>query len=406
MKITDMRTVLLTGPISNDPSILVARQLRSAAFIEIETDAGLVGLGETYAGYFCPEAVPAIVDFYRPILLGVEELDVPTLWERMYRCGNYWGRVGLGPMVLSGIEGALWDLKGKALGCPVVELLGGSRHESLPAFATGAMANWPEAELRRKVDWYLAQDFRAFKIGVGYYDASTRSLRPVNGVAEAVAMEAGKAALLREHVGPDVDIMFDGHMGNTSVPRAWDLATATAVAKALEPYDLLFFEEPLPYTEPVAYAELARSTSVPIAGGECLTTVAEFRQFADMDALDVAQPDAAHTGGLSECLAVADLFARREHQVAMHVWGAGGSVMQNVHAAFACPNTLIIEQPAGPGGLHTDVYGESLIMREGRIYPPETPGLGIKLTEEVKARYPFVPGSGEFNSVPGKRMTT
>src|SRR5262245_16556882 len=104
MKITDVRTVLLTGPITNDPSILAARRLRSAAFIEIVTDAGIVGLGETYAGYFCPEVVPAIVDFYRPVLLGVEELDVELLWNRMYRCGNYWGRVGLGPMVLSGIE--------------------------------------------------------------------------------------------------------------------------------------------------------------------------------------------------------------------------------------------------------------------------------------------------------------
>ena len=116
MKITDVKTVLLTGPSTLDPFLLEVRKLRSAAFIEIHTNAGLTGLGETYAGYFCPEMVPPIVDFYKPILLGQGVDDIATLWSRMYHCGNFWGRVGLGAAVLNGIEAALWDLKGKAIG--------------------------------------------------------------------------------------------------------------------------------------------------------------------------------------------------------------------------------------------------------------------------------------------------
>jgi L-alanine-DL-glutamate epimerase-like enolase superfamily enzyme len=124
MRITDVRTTLLTGPCSNDPFILEARQRRSAAFIEIITDRGEVGIGETYAGYFCPESVPSIVEFFKPILIGQDVEDIPTLWQRMYHCGNFWCRVGLGVIVLNGIEAALWDLKGKQLGLPVHALLG------------------------------------------------------------------------------------------------------------------------------------------------------------------------------------------------------------------------------------------------------------------------------------------
>src|SRR5687767_6664283 len=113
MRITDVRTVLLTGPSTNDPFLRECVKLRSAALIEIHTNTELIGIGETYAGYFCPEVVPEIVEFFKPILLGNTVTDIEELWNRMYTCGNFWCRVGLGTAVLSGIEAALWDLKGK-----------------------------------------------------------------------------------------------------------------------------------------------------------------------------------------------------------------------------------------------------------------------------------------------------
>ena len=112
MKITAVTTTLLTGPSTNDRFLREARRLRSAAFIEIHTDTGLTGIGETYAGYFCPEVVPSIVDFLAPILIGQGVEDIDELWRRMMHCGAFWCRVGLGTSVLNGIEVALWDLKG------------------------------------------------------------------------------------------------------------------------------------------------------------------------------------------------------------------------------------------------------------------------------------------------------
>jgi galactonate dehydratase len=152
MKITDVRVVLLTGPCTNDRYLREARGRRSAAFIEIYTDTEHVGIGETYAGYFCPEAVPAIVDFFRPILLDQAPDDVDVLWERMYRCGKFWCRVGLGTSVLNGIDAALWDLKGKMLGLPVYQLLGGLRHQKLLGYATGGPSNYPRERLAQKLD--------------------------------------------------------------------------------------------------------------------------------------------------------------------------------------------------------------------------------------------------------------
>ena len=110
MKITDLHTTLLTGPSTNDPFFQECRKLRSAAFIEVVTDGGHTGIGETYAGYFCPEAVPAIVEFFKPILIGQTVDDIPELWRRMYHCGNFWCRVGLGTILNAFEIGFVVDL--------------------------------------------------------------------------------------------------------------------------------------------------------------------------------------------------------------------------------------------------------------------------------------------------------
>ena len=402
MKITDVRTVLLTGPCTGDPFISEARKRRSAAFIEIHTDTELVGLGETYAGYFCPEMVPEIVDFFKPILVGQTCDNIDELWQRMYHCGNFWCRVGLGLTVLNGVEAALWDLKGKMQGVPVYELLGGCKHQSLRVYASGGPSNYPLERLARKLDHYLARGFMGVKLGAGGYSAEGGWVCP-QAPAEAAAFEGAKMAFVRQHVGKEVLIMMDGHMGNSPSPSGtWGLDTAKAVMEAVAPYDLFFFEEPLHYTDPWGYAELCRCSKVPIAGGECLTGTYEWRVFVAQDAFDIGQPDASFTGGLSEFMRVAAMLEQRGRKLATHSWGAGGSLMQNLHCAFACGNTTIVEASVDFAPLHAEIMGDSWVMKNGMVLPPQNPGLGFKLTDDIKQRFPFVRGSGEFNSVPGK----
>jgi L-alanine-DL-glutamate epimerase-like enolase superfamily enzyme len=401
VKITDVRTVLLTGPSTNDPYL--GRSRRSAAFVELLTDTELTGLGETYAGYFIPEAVPPIVDFYRPVLVGQSVDDVPELTARLIHTGRYWARLGLGHVVITALEAALWDLRGRELGQPVHALLGGARHDNLLGYATGGGSVYPQRRLADKIDFYLGLGFRAFKVGTG---ASTPEGEEMayREPAAAADFEADKVAFIRSHVGPDVTVCLDGHQDNLAVP-GWDLETATSVVRAVEPFGLFFFEEPLPYSNARAYGDLRAVNDVPIAGGETLTALQEWRTFADADAFDIAQPDAAFCGGLGEFLRIAALFEERGRRVATHSWGAGGGLMQNIHAAFAAPNTTIVEIPPAAGPLHIEVVGDSFVMRDGRVLPPETPGLGISLPQALRDRYPFVPGSGEFNPVPGKPLT-
>jgi L-alanine-DL-glutamate epimerase-like enolase superfamily enzyme len=399
MRITDVRTTLLTGPCTNDPFLREARKLRSAAFIEIFTDVGTIGIGETYAGYFCPEVVPSIVEFFKPILVGQTVDDIPELWRRMYHCGNFWCRVGLGTIVLNGIEAALWDLKGKALGLPVHALLGGAKHQRLPCYATGGPSNYPKDRLARKIDHYFSLGFRGLKVGAGSF--SPDGWYMPQEAKEAADFEANKFAFMRSHAGAEAWLMMDAHMGNNHV-ATWTLEVAIAVAKALEAYNPFFLEEPLHYTDPWSYGELCKATSTPIAGGECLTAAYEWRVFVEQDAFDIGQPDASFTGGLGEFLVVANMVEKRGRKVATHAWGAGGSLMQNIHAGFAAANTAILEIPPDYAGLHADVIDGGFMMKDGYATPPDRPGLGIVLTDEIKQRYPFKPGSGEFNSVPGK----
>ena len=404
MKITDVKTILLTGPSGNDPFLKSLRKHRSAAFIEIHTDKGLIGIGETYMGYHAPELVPSIVEFFKPILLGLDEKEINPrlLWQRMYHCGNFWGRIGAGAIVLAGLEGALWDLKGKMLGLPVHELLGGSFYDQLPCYATGCHSNYPWDKLTQQIDNYREAGFTGAKVAAGWFDPDTGECFNSQSDQAWAEMESEKLGILRKHFGKEFILCLDGHMSNVEDPsqQTWNLGTAKKVLKALEPYDLFFFEEPLHYNNMSGYAELCQATSVSIAGGECLTTKEEFLQYANHQAFDIAQIDASYIG-ISPFLDSARIFADTGKRIATHAWSSGAGVMENIHAAFAVPNVAILEVPPLAGEMHTAVYADGYRFEKGYILKPEAPGLGVQLTEALKNKYPFIPGSGEWNQVPG-----
>jgi L-alanine-DL-glutamate epimerase-like enolase superfamily enzyme len=411
MKITRVRTILCTAP--QKDIFMKARTRRSAAFIVIETDTELTGLGETYAGYFVPELVPGIVEFYEPILVGQSPLDVDTLSRRLFHAGKFWARVGLGSIVLSGIESALFDLKGKALGVPVYELLGGRCHETLPCYATGGVSPHDRGEMEGKVAQYLSLGFTAVKLGAGSY-------RPGHPVVasrtpqEARDVEVSKVEFLRQRFGDSFQLNLDAHMDNLGeASHVWNLATAQLVLQALESYPIGFFEEALPYTDMRAYAALRASTTIPVAGGECLTSLEEWRDWLEHRPFALAQLDAAFMGGLASFMKIARLCELQGVSIATHAWSATPGVAANLHAAFACRNTAVLEMaPYHPmcrelnthieAPLLTDLWVEPPVFEKGRLRLAPTPGLGVHLPDGFCERYPFQPGSGEFNSVQGK----
>lgn len=411
MKITRVRTVLCTAP--QRDIFMKVRARRSAAIIIIETDTEHVGIGETYAGYFVPEIVPGVVEFYAPILVGQSPLDIDTLYRRMFITGKIWSRVGLASIVLSGIESALFDLKGKALGVPVYELLGGRCHETLPCYATGGTSPYDRGELEGKVEQYLKIGFNAVKLGAGCY----RPGHPIVAARtpqEARDVEVSKVEFLRERFGDSFTLNLDAHMDNLDEGSTiWSPATAQFVLRGLEGYRIGFFEEPLPYTDMRAYAALRTSTSLTVAGGECLTSLEEWRDWLELRPFALAQLDASFMGGIMNFIKIAHLCELQGVPVATHAWSATPGVAANLHAAFATRNLSVLEMaaynPSRPdlnthmeAPLLSELWIEPPVLENGRIRLADTPGLGVRIPEGFFDRYPFEPGSGEFCSVKGK----
>ena len=201
-------------------------------------------------------------------------------------------------------------------------------------------------------------------------------------------------------------------MGELDV--VWTIEMATAVLQALAPYSIGFFEEPLPYTNKRLYQELRKRSTIPVAGGECLTSLEEWRDWMlEEPSFDLAQLDAAFMGGLGNFMKIAHSCELLGIPIATHCNTAAVGLAGNLHAAFACRNTSILEmhpinlseQALNPhiiAPLHTDLWITPPELKEGRLRLADTPGLGIKLTKEFINKYPFQAGTGEFNSVKGK----
>jgi len=408
MKVTDVRTILITAPWSGDPYwIQDAPFVRTTALVQVMTDEGIVGLGETVMGYFCPDVVTPLVAYYAALItqLGLDPLQPERVYAELYQRSLWWGRVGLAVSVLSGIEMALWDVAGKAAGKPVWALLGGAAHARLPLYASGGTGTWPVEKTVEQAQRYVGLGFRGLKLGTGYTERpggiATGAVKPPYGTWYAgttsarVEDERTKFAALRAALGPDVELAIDSHA--VQVREPWSRRNALDLARAVEEFDLLFYEEPLRYDDPAGYAELRRHTRIPIAGGECLTGEAEFAQWLEVGALDYVQPDASHVGGVGPCARVARMAEDHHVGLIVHTGGAvGPGLMANLHVAFASPNARYVEYALAPDNIRAELLVAPVALVDGMVDAPTEPGLGVRLEDATIAAYPFRPGNVEY----------
>lgn len=328
-------------------------------FLKVHTDAGIVGLGEPLTegrATTCAEAVNEIA----PYLVGKDPRAVAHHWQAIYRHAFYRG----GPILtsaLSGIDMALWDIKGKALGVPVYELLGGPTRNRVRVYAH---ARTPEAMREKK-----AQGFTAFKTG----PAKRRPARFVETPAE-VRYAAEKFAELRDAIGEDVDIGIDFH-------GAISPANAKLLIKALEPYSPMFIEEPCPAQNHDVMAEIARGTHLPIATGERVFTKWGFREVLEKQAAVILQPDLCHAGGITECRLIAGMAEAYYAAIAPHNPLGPISLAAGVQLAASIPNFLCQEQVS----LGEGYIKQPFTVRDGYLDLPDGPGLGIELDENQMA---------------------
>jgi L-alanine-DL-glutamate epimerase-like enolase superfamily enzyme len=374
VKISNIETTMLTVPVHDVRWSGGEATAVPATLIQLFTDDGVSGLGDVYCGALAPGVIAPLVDHFRPHLLGLDPTNVQAAWRAMYGRSLFWGRSGVALAVMSAIENALWDVAGKAAGVPVHELLGGVKHERLLVYASGGLDK-PEQEFANELLEYKRIGLRAVKIRIGH----------------GVERDRERVRFAREVLGPGFTIMVDAVQGHN--PEPWGAETAIAVAKAIEQFDITWFEEPCAATEPEAYCRVRAATSIPIAGGESCTSMQEFKAFFDTDALAIVQPDVSHAGGILGCRAIAEAAQKRNVKLAPHSWGTGAMLAATYHFGFATQNCTILEYPTWGHALRDELMAEPFDIRDGYMHPAKSPGLGIELRQETIDKYPYKPGA-------------
>jgi galactonate dehydratase len=339
-------------------------------FVKVETDAGLSGVGEATLEYRETTVAEAIRELERGFL-GRDPHAVEALWHEAYRSTYFRG----GPVymsALSGVEMALWDIKGKALGVPVWQLLGGKVRDSVPCYANGwfAPAKSPE-EFAEKAVQAVAAGFTGLKwdpFGSAYLNLSRAELR--DAIENIAAVKAA--------VGDQADLLIEGH-------GRFNVATAVRIARALEPFDILWFEEPVPPDNLDALLEVKRRSPVPIAAGERLYSRWEASRFLELGCADFIQPDVSHCGGIGELKKIAAMAEARHIAICPHNPSGPVANAATLQVAACTPNFLVHETMALDVPWRSEICNEQIRFANGRMRIPDTPGLGIELNEAAIA---------------------
>ena len=349
---------------------------RNYCYVKVQTDDDLFGIGEAYS--VGPDrATEAAVKDFEEWLIGQDPLRIEHLWALMYN-GT---RFPPGPTILSaisGIEHALWDIKGKALGVPVWQLLGGAVREKVRVYQNPG-GGTPEETAENALKLIEKYGYTALKIGPHPRGADQL---PWNAVVRGAA---AKMKALRDAVGPDVDIGLDPHA------KIFEPYKALQMARALTEYNPFFFEEALRPENIDAMASFKKQCPIPVATGECLYTKFEFRDLIFREGADIIQPDVCLMGGLMEMKKVAAIAEANYVVVAPHNPMGPVATAVNVHFAASTPNFTILEYNPDDTGGRREIVKEPLRVTDGYIELPAAPGLGIELNEEGFKSHPFKP---------------
>lgn len=342
-----------------------AFRFHSWLIVEIETDAGIIGIGN--AG-LAPRIAKEVIDLYlKPILIGSDPFDVEYLWQYMYRKTMAFGRKGVGMVAISAVDIALWDIMGKALKQPVFRLLGGKTKSKIPVYAS-RLYSQPLEKLAEEALAYKEQGFRAMKLRFGW--------GPIDGRAGMLS-NAALVRTVRETVGEKIDVMADAYMG-------WTLEYAQRMIPLLEEYNLRWLEEPLIPDDIAGYAALKATNRVPIAGGEHEFTLLGFRCLLDAKAVDYIQFDTNRVGGITQARKISALAEAHGVPVIPHA-----GQMHNYHvvmSSYNCPMAEFFPMVDIEIGneLFWYIFGGEPTPENGSIELDDSlPGLGVTVNEEA-----------------------
>jgi len=397
MKITELKTFVVGNP----PPFHGGRYF---IFLKLRTSNGIEGVGEVYAASFGPRTVEAMIrDVFEHHVLGADPFRIETLWRNVYGRG-YSQRPDISLIgVLSGIETALWDIIGKAVGQPIYALLGGKVHERLrsytylyprpeagDAYSDSPVYRDPDAAAERALE-YLEMGFTAVKFDpAGAYS----TFDPRQPSLERLELSEAFCRKIRAAVGTRCDLLFGTHGQFTT-------SGAVRLARRLEAHDPLWFEEPVPPEMPEQMAQVARQTRIPIAAGERLTTKYEFARLLQLRAASILQMALGRVGGLLEAKKIAGMAEAHYAQIAPHLYCGPIEGAANIQLAACSPNFLILESIERWDGFHAELLVRPISWEEGYVIPSTEPGLGVELDEAKALAHPYL--GSDLHLVPESR---
>lgn len=375
MRIASVRAVPVSFrvPEGKNVTLGIGRAVkRDSVLVRVETDEGIVGWGEAHHGR-CPGAVAKLIDTtLSELVLGMDALDVVGVWQKVYRMQlASHGMGAAAALALSGLDIALWDIRGKAMNAPIHRLLGGAP-KKIKAYAGGISLGWQDpAALAEEAQSYVAQGYRALKLRVG--DTPRRDIARVEAVRAAV--------------GDEIDILVDGNTGCS-------LDDVRRVMPAYEAAKVGWFEEPFPPHDYRSYQDAAKLGTVPLAAGENHYTRFEFTRLIADGAVAFVQPDLSKAGGITECHRIAVLASAWKMSVNPHTSATGINMVATLHLMCAVDNPGYFEgDVAHHNPFRDEVCGLPYhLAPDGTITCREGPGLGIEVDEAFLAAHPLIEG--------------
>ena len=380
MKITEIKTFIVGNPPPHYGGLYWI-------FVKVTTDSGLYGYGEIYSVPFHPNIVSKMVDdVFERHVFGHDPFKIERMWRNIYSAG-FTQRPDISVAgILSGIEIACWDIIGKELNKPIYELLGGQVHNKLRSYSylypkhgdlTDVYSD-PDLAAERAAE-YAHSGFTAVKFDpVGPFS----SFDPRQLSLEKLDLSEKFVCKIREAVGTKCDILFGTHGQMT--PSA-----AIRLARRLEPYDPLWFEEPTPPEKPEDMAQVAFHTTIPIATGERLATKYEFSRVLETRSASILQLALGRVGGLLEGKKIASMAEAFYAQIAPHLYCGPIEGAANIQLSACSPNFLLLESIQDWGGFHSKILKEPVKWDDGYVLPPNKPGLGVELNEDVALAHPY-----------------
>jgi len=334
---------------------------RLSSLVQVHTDTDLVGIGSVYSH---PVLVKKIIEEHlQPLLIGHDPCQGEALWDRCYRLTRWYGRKGVAISALGGVDIALWDIRGKACGKPVCELLG-KRLSRVRTYASALLWKDDPVELVGEAKRHLAHGFDAMKMRLG---------RNYEYDHDAVN-------LVRDAIGPDRQLMIEGN-------ARYNLEQARRMAKEYRKRDVYWFEEPFPPEDTDSYLALRPNLGLRLAAGENEFGLQGFRELVDRGTVDILQPDSSRCGGITECHRIGLLAAKHGLQVATHGWSDAVAIAANMHVVASLPTGLMVEMDRTGNGLVDHLLKDPLTVSDGELHLPLGPGLGIELDPAAVKRF-------------------